>query len=83
MCAHPAFVAPDEVFAPSPELVRAHLAVAVDTVPSKPPTPGKKALERFEAEIAGNAFPEDLDELTARRRHVRKAVPQAELEAEP
>lgn len=65
VCAHPAFVAPDEVFAPSPELVRAHLAVAVDTVLSKPPTPGKKALERFEAEIAGNAFPEDLDDLTS------------------
>jgi len=64
VCAHPAFVARDEVFAPSPELVRAHLVAAVETVLSKPPTPGKKALERFEAEVAGNAFPEDLDELT-------------------
>lgn len=65
VCAHPAFVAPDEVFAPSPELVRAHLAAAVDAVLSKPPTPGKRALERFQEEIAGNAFPEDLDELTS------------------
>jgi hypothetical protein len=62
--AHPAFVAPDEVFVPSAELVRAHLAVAVEAVLSKPPTPGKKALERFQAEVAGNAFPDDLDELT-------------------
>lgn len=64
VCAHPAFVAPDEVFAPTPELVRAHLTVAVQAVLSQPPTPGKKALERFQAEVAGNAFPEDVDALT-------------------
>ncbi len=64
VCAHPAFVAPDVVFAPSPELVRAHLATAVEAVLSKPPTVGRRSLERFEAEVAGNAFPEDIDELT-------------------
>jgi len=31
-CAHPAFVAPDQVFTPTAELARSHLVAAVDTV---------------------------------------------------
>ena len=63
VCAHPAFVRPDEVFVPTPELVRAHLATAVDAVLSKGPTPGKRAIDRFMNEISQTAFPERLDDL--------------------
>jgi hypothetical protein len=63
VCAHPAFVRPDEVFEPTPELVRAHLVTAVDAVLSKGPTPGKRAVERFMNEIEQRSFPERLDEL--------------------
>lgn len=63
VCAHPAFVRPDEVFDPTPELVRAHLATAVDAVLSKGPTPGKRAIDRFMNEIGQTSFPERLDEL--------------------
>jgi hypothetical protein len=65
VCAHPAFVRPDEVFVPAPELVRAHLATAVDAVLSKGPTPGKRAIERFKNEISQTAFPERLDDLAS------------------
>lgn len=65
MCAHPAFVRPGEIFAPTPELVRLHLATATDAVLSKGPTPGKRAIERFKAEIVRASFPESLDGLTA------------------
>ncbi len=63
VCAHPAFVGIDEVFAPTPELVRAHMATAVDAVLSEGPTPGKRAIARFEAEVTRDAFPETVDSL--------------------
>ena len=64
VCAHPAFVRPSEVFEPSPELVRAHIATAVDTVLSKGPTPGRRAIERFKEEIRRDSFPRSQDDLT-------------------
>lgn len=63
VCAHPAFVRPDEVFEPTPELVRVHLGTAVDAVLSKGPTPGKKAIERFRQEVDGTTFPNNIDDL--------------------
>jgi hypothetical protein len=63
ICAHPAFVRPSEIFVPTPELVRAHLATAADAVLSKGPAPGKRAMQRFQAEIIQVSFPESLDEL--------------------
>jgi cell division inhibitor SulA len=63
VCAHPAFVSVDEVFAPTPELARVHIATAVDAVLSEGPTPGRKAIARFEAEIAGDAFPDTEESL--------------------
>jgi hypothetical protein len=63
VCAHPAFVRPDQVFEPTPELVRAHLATAVDAVLSKGPTPGRRAIDRFMNEVGQTSFPERLDEL--------------------
>jgi hypothetical protein len=63
VCAHPAFVGIEEVFSPTPELARAHLATAVDAVLSEGPTPGKKAIARFEAEVQQEAFPGTVESL--------------------
>ncbi|MGE7391720.1 hypothetical protein ACQKM2_40230 [Streptomyces sp. NPDC004126] len=64
LCAHPAFIpGGEELFAPSPELVRAHLATAVDALLSHPPVTGRKALERFGLEIDSESFPEDDERL--------------------
>ena len=64
VCAHPAFVRPSEVFEPPPELIRAHIATAVDAVLSKGPTPGRRAIERFKEEIKRDSFPGEPDTLT-------------------
>jgi len=63
MCAHPAFVRSSEIFAPTPELVRLHLATATDAVLSKGPTPGKRAVKRFQDDIIEVYFPESLETL--------------------
>jgi hypothetical protein len=65
MCAHPAFVRSGEIFVPTPELVRLHLATATDSVLSKGPTPGKRAIKRFQAEIKQASFPESPERLKA------------------
>lgn len=69
MCAHPAFVRPGEIFVPTPELVRLHLATATDAVLSKRPTPGKRAIKRFQADIMKASFPEPLNRLATYLRH--------------
>lgn len=63
VCAHPAFVSPDAVFSPSAEEARAHLASAVDAVLQHPPTPGKRLVQRFKAEIGGSAWPGNQSDL--------------------
>lgn len=63
ICAHPAFVSPEVVFEPTAELVRAHVATVVDAVLRHGPTPGRKAVDRFTTEIAGNAWPSRTDDL--------------------
>lgn len=63
ICAHPAFVAPDEVFDPTSELARSHIAAAVDAVLRHPPVPGKKIIARSKAEIDGVAWPTGVGEL--------------------
>lgn len=57
LCAHPAFVTEEELFSPSPELVRLHLQAAVDSLLSHGPVVGRRALERFAIEISGHSFP--------------------------
>lgn len=59
LCAHPAYVSDDELFSPTPERVRAHLASAVDSLLAHGPVNGRKALERFERDVAGQSFPSD------------------------
>lgn len=65
VAAHPAFVAPDQAFEATPELVRNHLSVAVHAVLAHPPIPGKGLLERFFNEIEGGSFPRGPEALTA------------------
>lgn len=64
VCAHPAFVAPQDVFTPTPELVRAHIATAVDAVLRHSPAPGKQTIQRFISESQGNAWPSGRAALT-------------------
>jgi hypothetical protein len=68
VCAHPAFVAAEVVFKPTSELCRVHLATAVDAVLRHPPTPGRKAIERFIVEVKDAAWPATVDTLGAHLR---------------
>lgn len=65
ICAHPAFVSSDNVFEPTAELVRAHIATAVDSVLQHGPTAGRKAIERFTAETKGISWFSTTAELAA------------------
>ncbi len=59
LCAHPAFVGEDTLFTPSPELVRAHIAHAVQHLLAHPPVQGKSALQRLHRDLLGTCFPSD------------------------
>lgn len=60
LCAHPAFVSgDDDLFAPTAELVRTHLAAAVDSLLSHRAVTGRKAIERFERDVVGESYPRD------------------------
>lgn len=61
LCAHPSFVAKGEVFKPSVELVRSHIATAVDCCLSLPAISGKQVIQLFEDDLASNAWPEIPD----------------------
>jgi len=65
VCAHPAYVAADQVFTPTAELCRLHMRTAVDAVLSHPPAPGRAAIERLFAEARGAAWPADRGALAA------------------
>lgn len=65
VCAHPAFVAPEEAFEASAELVRVHLATAVDSVLQHGVTAGRRAIARFTAESEGPAWPSTQESLVA------------------
>jgi len=70
LCAHPAYVSDnEELFSPSPELVRAHLTSAVDALLSHPAVTGRRAIERFGREIDSDSFPKDDQRLNAHLRH--------------
>lgn len=56
-CAHPAFVSPEEVFQPSAEQVRAHLASAADNALSLPPVSGREVQEQLLIELQGQTWP--------------------------
>lgn len=63
LCAHPAFVTEDELYQPTPELVRAHIIHALQHLLVHAPLQGKSAIARFEADLLSPAFPATADEI--------------------
>lgn len=61
MCAHPAFITEDELFQPSPDLVRSHLVHALQCLLIHAPLQGKSALNRFKADVLSPSFPSTQD----------------------
>ena len=69
LCAHPAFTKQDLLFQPSPELVRSHIAHAVDHLLQHPPVQGKSAFTRLKQDILQPSFPTDQAAVSAFMRH--------------
>jgi len=65
LCAHPAFVVEDQLYQPSPELVRAHIVHALQHLLVNAPLQGKSAIARFDAAFLGPAFPVLADDIGA------------------
>lgn len=57
LCAHPAFITDDEIFQPTPELVRSHLIHALHYLLIHAPLQGKSAVSRFEVDILSASYP--------------------------
>jgi hypothetical protein len=57
LSAHPAFASKDDLYEPSDELVRAHMAAAVELVLAQRPVQGKGIFEAFSADIRSPGFP--------------------------
>lgn len=75
LCAHPAFVVEDELFQPSPELVRAHIVHALQHLLIHAPLQGKSAIARFDADLLSAAFPVTAEDIGAflRARYLDRA----------
>lgn len=65
LCAHPAFVADDELFQPTPELVRTHLIHALQYLLIHAPLQGKSAVSRFETDVLSLSFPTSSQDIGA------------------
>lgn len=65
LCAHPAFVVEDQLYQPSPELVRAHIVHALQHLLVNAPLQGKSAIARFDADLLSPAFPAAADDIGA------------------
>lgn len=78
LCAHPAFVSEDELFNPTPERVRDHLASAVDALLSHGPVRGRRLLDRFDSQVRSRSLPSDDEKLlaTIREGFVENSTPQ-------
>lgn len=57
LCAHPAFVAEDQLFQPSLELVRSHIVHALEILLIHAPLQGRSAIARFETDLLSPSFP--------------------------
>ena len=64
LCAHPAFVVEDELYQPSPELVRAHIVHALLYLLVHAPLQGKSAIARFEVDLLSPSFPATAEEIS-------------------
>lgn len=71
LCAHPGFVSKGEVFNPSVELVRAHIATAVDSCLALPAITGGQKIQLFERDLCSSVWP-DLSDVPSfvRRRYL-------------
>ncbi|WP_271404565.1 hypothetical protein [Kocuria palustris] len=58
ICAHPAFVDTGQLYSPSAEYVRAHMASAVDRLLSQPAISGKQLKETLSIELRGSSWPQ-------------------------
>jgi hypothetical protein len=57
LSAHPAFASKDDLYEPTDELVRAHMAAAVELVLAQRPVQGKGIFEAFSTDIQSPGFP--------------------------
>ena len=75
LCAHPAFVVTDELYQPSPELVRAHIVHALQHLLVHAPLQGKSAIRRFETDLLSPSFPVTAEEIGGflRTRYLNRA----------
>jgi len=64
-CAHPAFIADNELFQPTAELTRAHLVHALRHLLIHAPLQGKAALSRLEADVLSLSYPTTRPEIGA------------------
>ncbi|WP_432791417.1 hypothetical protein QYM46_07440 [Brevibacterium sp. K11IcPPYGO002] len=63
LCAHPNFSSIDWVYTPTPELVKAHIVSAVDSVLSQRPVAGKVQIGILGSEIGSESWPsKEVDE---------------------
>lgn len=60
-CAHPAFGIDNSLFQPSLEIVRAYIVHALSTMLIHAPLHGRSAIEKFEAQVFSDYFPNQLD----------------------
>ena len=63
LCAHPAFVVEDELYQPTPELVRGHIVHAMQFLLVHAPLQGKSAIKRFKADMLSPSFPVTSDDI--------------------
>lgn len=63
LCAHPAFAVEDELYRPTPELVRGHIVHAMQYLLVHAPLQGRSAIERFESDILSPSFPIDENDI--------------------
>lgn len=63
LCAHPAFVADDTLFSPTPELARTHITHAILHLLSRSPVQGRQLIARFDRDLSGGSFPTKPEEI--------------------
>lgn len=93
LCVHPSLRALGDVYEPRPEVARGHLAVALTTLLTHPPTQGRKVLNEFTAYICDPFFVPTLPHIqttffdrvrsATRRTIVTFAAKHAMLEIDP
>jgi hypothetical protein len=65
LCVHPSLRALGDVYEPRPEVARGHLAIALNTLLTNPPTQGGKVLDEFSAYICDPLFVPTLPHIQA------------------